>query len=302
MRYTGSVSNAFVQSMAHNFEQALRLMDAALTDCPDHLWQTDLWPDEAPTGPTPHGGLHGSAPWFLGYHALLTLDYDLAAEFEPWAPPQPFDDNTFAFPNRRFTKPELLGYVDWCRGRVRQTLDGLTEEMAARPLPSAHRYHGMLFAVIVGSMPLHVVEHASQIRQFLTAAGVTVQAHARRPWVHGLTVMVLRRMLTGDPGDLTQLAEAVGPELSLAPVAIPVRCRGSMSGRLPCHGRQPWWASRTMPSRACLNGLTCAGDGAALGKEKPWQPSLAPTTCRERSSSTRTCVAPGSAGLTCPAS
>jgi len=175
MRYTGRVSSAFVQSMAHNFEQALRLMEAALTDCPDHLWQTDLWPDEAPTGPTPHGGLHGSAPWFLGYHALLTLDYDLAAEFEPWAPPQLFDDNTFAFPNRRFTKPELLGYVDWCRVRVRQTLDGLTEEMAARPLPSAHRYHGMLFAVIVGSMPLHVVEHASQIRQFLTAAGVTVQ-------------------------------------------------------------------------------------------------------------------------------
>ena len=30
----------------------------------------------------------------------------------------------------------------------------------------------MLFGVIVGSMPLHVVEHASQIRQFLTAAGV----------------------------------------------------------------------------------------------------------------------------------
>lgn len=84
---TGSVSNAFVQSMAHNFEQALRLMEAALTDCPDELWQTDLWPDEAPTAPTPHGGLHGSAPWFLGYHALTTLDYDLAGEFEPWAWP-----------------------------------------------------------------------------------------------------------------------------------------------------------------------------------------------------------------------
>jgi hypothetical protein len=33
----------------------------------------------------------------------------------------------------------------------------------------------MLFAVIVGSMPLHVVEHASQIRQFLTAAGLAMQ-------------------------------------------------------------------------------------------------------------------------------
>jgi hypothetical protein len=38
-----------------------------------------------------------------------------------------------------------------------------------------------------------------------------------------LTVTVTRRTLTGDPGDLTQLAEAVGPELSLAPVAMPVR-------------------------------------------------------------------------------
>ena len=37
MRYTGSVSDAFVQSMAHNFEQALRMIEAALTDCPDDL-------------------------------------------------------------------------------------------------------------------------------------------------------------------------------------------------------------------------------------------------------------------------
>ena len=55
-----------------------------------------------------------------------------------------------------------------------QTLDALTEEMAARPLPSTHRYQGMLFGVIVGSVPLHVVEHAGQIRQS-TAAGVKVQ-------------------------------------------------------------------------------------------------------------------------------
>lgn len=161
--------------MASNFEQALRLMEAALTDCPDDLLKTDLWPDEAPTAPTPHGGLHGSAPWFLAYHALLTLDYDLSAEFQPWQPPRPFDENTYSFPNRAFTKAELLGYVDHCRGRVRRTLETLTEEEAARPLPAAHRYHGRLYGVIVGGMPLHVVEHASQIRQFVTAAGVNVQ-------------------------------------------------------------------------------------------------------------------------------
>ena len=164
-----------MQSTAQNFEEALRLMEAALTDCPDDLWRADLWPGEAPTAPGPYGGLHGSAPWFLGYHSLLTLDYDLTAEFEPWAPPPPFDENTYAFPNRVFTKPEVLGYVDWCRGRVRETLDALTEELADRPLPDAHRYRGMTFGVIVGRQPLHVVEHAAQIRQFLTAAGVSVR-------------------------------------------------------------------------------------------------------------------------------
>ena len=34
--------STFVQSMAHNFEEALRLMEAALPDCPDQLWETDL--------------------------------------------------------------------------------------------------------------------------------------------------------------------------------------------------------------------------------------------------------------------
>ena len=170
------MTNPFVLSMSSNFEVALRLMEAALKDCPDDLWETDLWPDEAPTGPTPHGGLHGSAPWFLGYHTLLTLDYDLTAEFEPWQPPRPFDENSSAYPNRMFTKSELLGYVDYCRGKVRRTLGALTEEAATRPLPDAHRYRGMPYGEIVGRLPLHIVEHASQIRQFLTAAGVTVRA------------------------------------------------------------------------------------------------------------------------------
>jgi hypothetical protein len=169
------VTNPFVQSIASNFDTALRLMGAALEDCPDELWQMDLWPDEAPTSPTPHGGLHGSAPWFLGYHALTTLDYDLTAEFEPWQPPPPFDENTWSFPNRAFTKAELLWYVDYCRDRVRQTLDELTEAAATRSLPAAHRYHGSPYGVIVGGTPLHVIEHASQIRQFLTAAGIKVR-------------------------------------------------------------------------------------------------------------------------------
>jgi hypothetical protein len=164
-----------VQSIARNFEEALRLMEAALHDCPDDLWEKDLWPDEALTGPTSYGGVHGLAPWFLAYHALFTLDYDLAGEFEPWQPPQPFDENTYSFPNRVFTRAELLGYVDYCRARARRTLDDDFEEKAARSLLDAHRNHGVLYGEVVGGIPMHVIEHASQIRQFLTSSGVKVR-------------------------------------------------------------------------------------------------------------------------------
>ena len=167
--------SVFVQSATKNFEEALRLLEAALTDCPEELWETDLWPEEAPTGPTPHGGLHGSAPWFLAYHALTVLDYDLSAELEPWEPPPPFDESTWSMPDRVFTKAEVLGYLDHCRERVRRALDTLTEDDALRPVPRAHRYHGTLYGVLVGSLPSHLVEHAAQIRQFLTAAGVKVR-------------------------------------------------------------------------------------------------------------------------------
>jgi hypothetical protein len=164
-----------VQSMTRNFEEALRLMEAALIDCPDALWEKDLWPDEAPMGPSAYGGLHGSAPWFLAYHSLFTLDYDLTGEFEPWQPPRPFDENTYAYPNRVFTKSELLEYVNYCGERARRTLDEHFETKAARPLPDTHRDHGVLYGVMVGGIPLHVIAHASQIRQFLTSSGVKVQ-------------------------------------------------------------------------------------------------------------------------------
>jgi hypothetical protein len=166
------MTNPFVQSMARNFEDALRLMESAVADCTDELWETDLWPDQAPAHQPPPGGLVTSAPWFLAYHALTVLDYDLTGDFERWEPPKPFDENTWSFPNRMFTRAEVLGYIEYCRDRVRRTLDALTEEAAARPLPATHRYRGTLYAVNAGSIPLHVVEHAAQIRQFLTAAGV----------------------------------------------------------------------------------------------------------------------------------
>jgi uncharacterized damage-inducible protein DinB len=66
----------------------------------------------------------------------------------------------------------MLAYIDYCRERVRNTLAGMTDENAATPLPPAHRYRGQPRAWIITALVGHATEHASQIRQFITAAGI----------------------------------------------------------------------------------------------------------------------------------
>ena len=46
----------------------------------------------------------------------------------------------------------------------------MTDEQAATPLPEAHRYRGQPHAWIITSAVGHTIEHAAQIRQFITAA------------------------------------------------------------------------------------------------------------------------------------
>lgn len=168
------MTTVFVQMLRDQYDYAFNLTRNAVHDCPDHVWEMDLWPGEAPAGLVREGSkaLGGSAPWNIAHHALVCLDYDLTGGYELWEPPPPFDEREYARPTRLFTRSEILGYVDWCRGRAQQVLDALTEERAVRPLASTHRYAGMLYGVMIGGIPLHVVEHASQIRQFITAAGV----------------------------------------------------------------------------------------------------------------------------------
>ena len=114
-----------------------------------------------------------STPWSVAWHALEGLDYDLAGEFVPWAPPPPFAGNPHWLITKlpaAWTRSEMLGYVDYCRQRVRDTLAGMTDEKAATPLPPAHRYRGQPHAWIITGAVGHTIEHGSQIRQFITDA------------------------------------------------------------------------------------------------------------------------------------
>jgi hypothetical protein len=66
----------------------------------------------------------------------------------------------------------MLGYIGDCRQRVRDTLADMTDERAATPLPPAHRYSGQPHVWIITAAVGHTIEHATQIRQFITAANM----------------------------------------------------------------------------------------------------------------------------------
>jgi hypothetical protein len=191
---TGSVimDSIWVEGLCRNFDAALDLLEATIQDCTDELWQLSMWevPDAEADKPLngPDGQLladpvsrraliqRHSTPWSISWHALEVLDYDLTGEFAAWSPPPPFTGkahwrNLRTLPTA-WSRSDMLGYVAYCRQRARETLEAMTDEKAVTLLPPAHRYHGLPFAWILMGIPLHTTEHASQIRQFITTAGI----------------------------------------------------------------------------------------------------------------------------------
>lgn len=190
------MGSIWVESLGRSFERALDLLAAAVRDCTDELWETAMWQvpwpdanhqflgpdwtpitDDAQRGVLAERWVHRrSTPWSVVWHALESLDYDLNGEFGPWAPPPPFAGHPhwrdLATLPAAWPRPEMLAYIDYCRERVRTVLAVMTDEKAATPLPRAHRYGGQPYAWIIMALVGHTTEHASQIRQFITAAGI----------------------------------------------------------------------------------------------------------------------------------
>ena len=186
------MASVWVESLGRSFERALDLLAAAVRDCTDELWETAMWQVSAPDPDDELLGPDGkpvtdaaqrsalvqrhSTPWGVAWHALECFDYDLNGEFGPWASPPPFTGHPHWRDLTRlpaaWSPSEMLAYIDYCRQRVRNTLAGMTDEKAAAPLPPVHRYGGQPHAWIITALVGHTTEHASQIRQFVTAAGI----------------------------------------------------------------------------------------------------------------------------------
>jgi hypothetical protein len=146
------------------FAKSIDSLGDALRDCPDEIWEARLWEDQ----PDQWVAAGFSAFWYLGYHTLFWLDLYLTGAEEGFAPPAPFDlvemEAGEVLP-RTYSREELLGYLDLCRRRCQETIDGLSNDDARRlcrfPWGEAPFGELMLYTM------LHVQEHAAQLHLFL---------------------------------------------------------------------------------------------------------------------------------------
>ena len=100
---------------------AIDMLENAIRACPDALWS------------------EGSVPvaqrfWYLAFHALFWLDYYLSRNEREFVPPAPFGleelDPAGRYPERAYTKAELLVYLGHGRRLGLARLDELTEAEA----------------------------------------------------------------------------------------------------------------------------------------------------------------------------
>lgn len=146
------------------FGVAIEMLGDALRECPDALWETQLWAD-APDQWVAKGF---SRFWYLGYHTLFWLDLYLTGAEEGFAPPEPFDlvemhaGETLP---RAYTREELLGYLEQCRQRCKDTIYAMTPEQANRLCSFA--WGEAPFAELQLYNMRHVQEHAAQLLMFL---------------------------------------------------------------------------------------------------------------------------------------
>ncbi len=150
--------------LTRQYGAAIDMLRDALRDCPDNLWERQLWDDTPDQWVAP--GF--SKFWYLGYHTLFWLDLYLTGAEEGFAPPAPFalvEMNAGEVLPRVYTRAELLGYLEHCRGTCERTLAALSAEQASRRCTFA--WGELTFAELQLYNMRHVQEHAAQLLMFL---------------------------------------------------------------------------------------------------------------------------------------
>lgn len=172
------MSTETIAVVAGQLEAALAMLNECVRACPDGLWDT-------PIAKYPF--------WHVAYHTLCFVDCYLSISNEAFAReldgraregselhPLGLAELEEEYPSRRFERPEILAYVELCRGKLRAALAAETRDSLAGPsgfswLPFS-RLELHLYNI------RHVQHHTGQLGAALRRNAVAVGGWVKSGW------------------------------------------------------------------------------------------------------------------------
>jgi hypothetical protein len=162
-------------SIWQQFGASINYLETTISACPDSLWSAALWqtPDTRP---------ERGQFWYVAYHTLFWLHLYLTGTEDGFLPPPPFtlieQDEHGPFPERPYTKAELLHYLDEGREKCKTTIESLTED-GARRLCSFGWGEVSFHELLIYNFR-HVHGHTSQLNMLLGQNGISTPDYPSR--------------------------------------------------------------------------------------------------------------------------
>jgi hypothetical protein len=148
-----TMTSYWQETLWQQFGATLDMLENAIRMCPETVWG-----DSA--------GFHEF--WYMAYHTLFWTDYYLSESPDGFAPPAPYTLSEFdpegAFPDRVYSRDEMLAYLAHCRAKARSTFAHMTEKRAGSPSP--FRTNLTVAELHLYNMR-HVQHHAAQLNLLL---------------------------------------------------------------------------------------------------------------------------------------
>ncbi len=144
----------FKKIVWQQFGASIDALGNAMEACPEQIWNDRSRRPEF---------------WYIAFHTLFWLDFNLSDSPEGFAPPSPFGleemDPAGIIPERPYTKEELQTYLQHCRKKCRAGIEALTDENANQ------RWHfgrvDLSRAELLLYNMRHVQHHAGQLNLIL---------------------------------------------------------------------------------------------------------------------------------------
>lgn len=171
------MTSTWKPALEHQFAGALAMLENAIVACPGEVWDLDT--EQV-----------AQRFWYLAYHTLFWLDCYLAEREGDFAPPPPYTlgelDPAGVYPDRTYSKRDLLAYLKHGRDKLGRVLASLDDSRAAARCAFA-RHEMSVLELHLYSLR-HVQHHAAQLNLILRQ-----QTDSAPSWVSGGDLAPKRR-------------------------------------------------------------------------------------------------------------